>query len=104
MKIEFLWFDGCPTHEMARRLLSDAMEELGIDVPIDEIQVETEGRAEAMQFQGSPSIRVDGSDVDPIPVEDAPYGLACRMYMTPDGAQGWPAKETIRAALAAASA
>ena len=31
-----------------------------------------------------------------------PYGMACRIYFTPDGPKGAPAKETIRVALVAA--
>lgn len=102
MQVEFLWFDGCPNHETARRTLNEAMEELGLGVAVEVIQVESNEAAEFHRFQGSPSIRIDGVDVDPVPVTEMPYGMACRIYLTPDGPQGWPAKETIRTALVAA--
>ena len=104
MRIEFLWFDGCPTHETARTVLIETIEELAIDVTVEEIQVESDEAALTHRFQGSPSIRVNGEDVDPISVEEMPYGMACRIYLTPDGPKGSPAKESIRAALVAAQA
>ena len=82
--------------------MTEAIQELAIDVTIEEIQVESDEAALAHRFQGSPSIRVNGEDVDPISVEEMPYGMACRMYVTPDGLKGAPAQETIRAALEAA--
>ncbi len=102
MRIEFLWFDGCPSHETARTVLTETIEELAIDVTVEEIAVESDEAAHAHRFQGSPSIRVNGEDVDPISLEEMPYGMACRIYSTPEGPKGSPAKETIRAALVAA--
>ena len=102
MRVEFLWFDGCPNHETARRVLNETMQELGLGEVVEVIQVESIEAAEVYRFQGSPSIRIDGVDVDPVPVTEMPYGMACRVYLTPDGPQGWPMKETIRAALVAA--
>ena len=102
MRIEFLWFDGCPNHDTARRLLTESIDELGIDVSVEEIQEESDEAAQAQRFQGSPSIRINGDDVDPISPEEMPYGMACRIYSTPDGPKGWPAKEMIHASLVAA--
>ncbi len=102
MRVEFLWFDGCPNHLTARDALTEMIKELAIDVTIEEIQVESDEAAHAHRFQGSPSIRVNGEDVDPISVEEMPYGMACRIYSTPEGPKGSPAKATIRAALGAA--
>ncbi len=104
MQIEFLWFDGCPNHETARQLLTETMDEAGIHVAVEDIQVENEEAARAQRFQGSPSIRVNGDDIDPISLDEMPYGMACRIYFTPDGAQGWPAEELIREALVKARA
>ena len=102
MRVEFLWFDGCPNHLTARDALTQVIEELAIDVTIEEIQVESDEAALAHRFQGSPSIRVNDADVEPLSLEEMPYGMACRIYLTPDGPKGSPAKETIRAALVAA--
>lgn len=102
MRIEFLWFDGCPNHDTARRMLTETMNELGIDAAVEEIQVEGDDAAQDQRFQGSPSIRINGEDVDPISVDEMPYGMACRIYFTPDGPKGWPAKEKIRESLVTA--
>ncbi len=64
--------------------------------------MESDAAAQSHRFQGSPSIRVNGADIDPISLEEMPYGMACRIYVTADGPKGWPAKEQIRASLVAA--
>ncbi|TAK56562.1 MAG: hypothetical protein EPO22_13555, partial [Dehalococcoidia bacterium] len=62
MKIELLWFDGCPNHEHARALLEDVLRELGVRQSIETIRVDDAASAEAAHFPGSPTIRVDGVD------------------------------------------
>ena len=60
--------------------------------------VDTAEEAERTGFHGSPSILVDGVDVFAAP--DAEVGLSCRRYPTPDGYQGAPTLEQLRAVLA----
>jgi hypothetical protein len=45
--------------------------------------VQTEEDAERLHFPGSPTIRVDGADIDENP--NLPIGLACRAYRREDG-------------------
>ena len=61
--------------------------------------VETPEDAEAIGFRGSPSILVNGKDLFPDP--SAPVGLACRIYVTPDGFAGAPTLDQLRAAIRA---
>jgi hypothetical protein len=51
--------------------------------------------AEVARFRGSPTILVDG--VDPFALGDEPFGLACRVYQTPDGLAGVPTAEQLEA-------
>ncbi|WP_040493594.1 hypothetical protein, partial [Ilumatobacter nonamiensis] len=60
--------------------------------------VDTPEEAERTRFRGSPSILVDG--VDPFTDADAPVGLSCRMYQTPDGLAGSPTLDQLREVLA----
>lgn len=99
MKVELLYFEGCPTHEQAEKLLREVLEEEGIDVKIEKILVESEEKAEELKFIGSPTIRIDGKDVDPTAEQRKNYGLTCRMYLTDEGAKGWPSKNMIKKAL-----
>jgi hypothetical protein len=83
--VEFLWWQGCPSTEQALSDLRAAMSEAGLDpdsVVLREIQ--TDADAGAVEFVGSPTIRVDGRDVQP-PAPDEPVGLNCRVYRRRDG-------------------
>ena len=98
MKIELLYFDGCPTYMQAQQVLKQALLEEGIHAQIRLIAVNTNEEAQGMQFPGSPTIRVNGRDLFPAPERQA-WGLGCRMYPTPEGLRGTPTKEMLREAL-----
>lgn len=88
MKIEFLFWRGCPSHPEALELLSDVLAARGIEAEVDEHEVTTQEEAERLAFPGSPTIRVDGRDVDPAGADSRP-ALNCRIYHLPDG-RVWP--------------
>ncbi len=100
MKIQFLYFSDCPNHELARKNLIDAIEELGIEhCHIEEIEVKTEEDAVKYKFPGSPTIRVNGVDVDPSYIDRGNYGLMCRVYKIGEKFYGAPTKELIKEAI-----
>ena len=84
MKIEFLYWEGCPSHPEALDVLRDVLDACGIEEAIELRVVETHEEAVALAFPGSPTIRIDGRDVDPAGA-GAPAELACRVYRLPDG-------------------
>ncbi len=98
MKIELLYFDGCPTYRPAQEALEQALSEEGIDARIQLLAVNTNEEAQRIQFPGSPTIRVNGRDLFPAP-EPQDGGLGCRMYPTPECLRGAPTKEMLREAL-----
>ena len=67
MRIQFLYWEDCPSHEAAMERLQQVMAEENIDEAIESIDVETEEQAQALRFVGSPTILIDGEDVDPPP-------------------------------------
>ena len=84
-KIELLWWRGCPSTPAAIEALSAAMRELGLDPEsVDVREVDSGERAEREGFVGSPTIRIDGRDVQPPPPGE-PVGLNCRVYRLRDG-------------------
>lgn len=90
MKIELLYFEGCPTHDAARELIDETIAELAIDAEVEEIHVQDDEEAQALEFLGSPSIRVNGVDIDPDAKTEGPFGRSCRLYETADGKRGCP--------------
>ena len=95
MRVDVLFFDGCPNHPPAVELVRDVAEELGLDVEIGEVEVRDQAEAETLRFLGSPSIRVDGVDVEPASRTRTEYAFACRTYR---GA-GLPPREMLIAAM-----
>ena len=84
MRVELLYWDGCPSHPQALEDLRAAMRELELDPEaIDVRHIDTEDAADAERFTGSPTIRIDGRDVQA--PGDEPAGLTCRVYHRRDG-------------------
>ena len=83
-RVEFLWWEGCPSHERALAELRDAMRDVGLDPQaIDVRHVGDEEEAVRFGFVGSPTVRVDGRDIQA--PRDEPAGLTCRVYRLRDG-------------------
>jgi hypothetical protein len=83
--IEFLWWDGCPSWERALGSLREEVEASGLDPAAVEVtEIGTDAEAERLGFPGSPTIRIDGHDIQP-PASGAPLGLTCRVYRHRDG-------------------
>ena len=84
MRIELLFWNGCPSHPRALAELRAAMADMGLDpstIVVREIHTRDEAILE--RFVGSPTIRIDGVDVQP--PGDEPFGLTCRVYYRRDG-------------------
>ena len=84
MRVELLWWEGCPSHPQALADLRDALREEGIDEQVHLRHIASDEEAEREDFPGSPTIRIDGQDVFP-PGPGDPLGLTCRVYRTRDG-------------------
>jgi hypothetical protein len=83
-EVELLWWRGCPSWEQALADLREEMAAAGLDPESVKIrEVRTDEEAEGAGFVGSPTIRVDGEDVQP-PGEEA-IGLTCRVYRLRNG-------------------
>ena len=100
MRIEFLYYADCPSHEEALARLKGAMAAEGVEADIHIIEVKSDQEAQQLRFIGSPTIRIDGEDIDPEGLEGQQYALTCRVYTKRDGRPS-PAPETalIRARL-----
>ena len=104
MKVELLYFDGCPSHEALLPRLRALIAEEGVDAEVELRRVETIEAAEDEGFLGSPTVRVDGRDVDPGADGRDDFGLKCRLYRSGEGTSGLPPDQWIAAALRRESA
>jgi hypothetical protein len=74
-KIELLLSPGCAAVEAASKLVEEVLSELGLKADVSEIMVNTLEQARALKFLGSPSIRVNGIDIEPGTGHRLDYGL-----------------------------
>ncbi|MGD0166206.1 MAG: thioredoxin family protein [Gaiellaceae bacterium] len=97
--IELLYWEGCPSHPEAKSLVEQILAELGRDDEILLMEITSDEEAERLRFPGSPTIRVDGRDVDPEGAKARP-SLSCRIYHLPDGrVSPIPSRDQLEAAL-----
>ncbi len=84
MRVGFLFYEDCPSHELALERLRGVLAEEGIRTDVEVVKVESEEQAQELRFVGSPTILVNGQDIDP-PPPDSHYALTCRAYHLEDG-------------------
>ncbi len=94
MKVEIFYFEGCPNHMPAVERVRSVIQDEGMSAEVDEIEVLNEAEAKKVGFPGSPTVRVNGIDIEPAARTAAGGSLACRLYT-----DGLPPTEMIRAAL-----
>lgn len=94
MRIEVLYFDGCPNYSPVVERLRNVLAGDGLHAEIIEIEVRDESAARELKFFGSPTIRVNGLDIETSSRQVSETGFACRCYPG-----GLPSEEMIRAAV-----
>lgn len=99
MEITLQYFDGCPNWKTTAAHLATLVGE-GLDATVEYELIDTHELAVARDFHGSPTVLIDG--VDPFADDNAPVGLACRVYETEDGYAGSPTLDQLRAVIATA--
>jgi hypothetical protein len=96
---QLLWFDGCPSHEAVRSLLLDAVARLAPDTTVEDVDASDAAVAVRLRFPGSPTIRIDGVDIEPGFQDPGDYTPRCRLYRTDAGLRGVPDPRWIEEAL-----
>lgn len=99
MKAELYYFDGCPSYQRALENLKQALCRTGLPEHVDVIPVADERDAQAKRFIGSPTIRLDGMDVEGPGADEQGYGFGCRVYRAAGTLSGWPSVEQIERGL-----
>lgn len=103
MKVRFLYTDECPSHDEALIRLREALNEEAVEADIEIVRVETFEDAKKERYLGSPTIVVEGVDIDPVTRLD--YAPTCRAYRLEDGRiSPLPSTSMIRKAIRSAKA
>jgi hypothetical protein len=98
MKIAVLYFENCPNHVPTLERIHQVLREEGCDAEVREVLVSDVETAHNVRFLGSPTVRVNGLDIEPEAEERKNFGLMCRRYSS-----GIPSHELIREAVRSAS-
>lgn len=99
VQIEVLVREDCPNRGMALVVVERVVDETGVPAEIQVVEVASDEDAETHRALGSPTVLVDGRDVDPQPSVNAVFSIQDRIYRTDRGPCGWPDAEWIREAL-----
>jgi hypothetical protein len=97
LTIEVLYTEGCPHRESALNRVKAVLRELGLPEDVIEVRVADPNMAYRIGFPGSPTVRIDGLDVEP--ASSAGAAFACRTYLNGTRCDGAPSVELIRRAL-----
>ena len=97
-KVTLQYFEGCPNWKTTEGFLDRLIDE-GVEVSVEYQRIDSHEEAVEQGFRGSPTVLVDG--VDPFPDDNAPIGLACRLYKAEQGSVGSPTLSELRRAIAA---
>jgi hypothetical protein len=83
MRVELLWWEGCPSHPETLADLQRSLVAEGHAEDVEMVEIESDEQARRERFPGSPTIRIGGEDI--FPFEDERYALCCRVYRLRDG-------------------
>ena len=104
MRIEILYVSGCPNHGPAVERVREALEQARASADMFQVEVKDAAAAQAAGFLGSPTVRVNGQDVEHAARSAQAYGMMCRTYRYDGCLRGVPPSEWIRAAVREAAA
>ena len=98
MVIRVLTFEDCPNCNAAMKLAEQTVRELSVDAVIQQVHVESASEAEQYRFLGSPTIQVNGEDIE-VERRREKASYACRVYRTAQGIAGVPPKDLLVSAI-----
>lgn len=97
MKVQLFYFDGCPNHAPLLERLRQILHQEGLPAHVEEINITSPEQAQALAFLGSPTIKINGVDVEPAARPSQAYAMACRTYWNAGKQEGLPSEAMIRA-------
>jgi hypothetical protein len=96
VRIDILYFDGCPHIDQTVERVSNIVDGLGLDATLETIEVADDAEARDLGFVGSPTVRIDGHDIEPDAESRQTVGLGCRLYSSEQGPTGVPPSALIK--------
>lgn len=95
IKIDILFIRGCPGYKYVKKYIEEIVTDESIYAEINLIQIEKEEDARNLHFIGSPTVRVNGEDVEKGFIDTKDYGLKSRIYYIDGKPFYYPSKSMI---------
>lgn len=76
MEVDLLYAPGCSSRGKTEELIKRLLDELAPQARFKVKEVSSQKKAEALKFPGSPTIRVNGNDIEPDADKKANFGLS----------------------------
>jgi hypothetical protein len=99
LTIEVLYIDGCPNHGLAVERVTETLHEMNLAADVVELRITDPGTATSVRFLGSPTVLVNGMDIEPSARTSDQFGFGCRTYLNGSRRDGFPAKRLVREAI-----
>jgi len=99
MRVEVLYFEGCPNHAPTVERVRAELVSRGLPKEIEEVEIHNQAEAEAIGFVGSPSVRINGLDIEREARNLKSFGMSCRTYLEGTVRSGSPSSDLIGRAL-----
>lgn len=96
MQVELLKIPDCPGADIAYDRLREVLDGLGVSETIRTVEIATEEQARRFRFPGSPTLRINGHDIEPAADRVAQHAVACRLYGSGGSAVNAPSAAAIR--------
>ena len=102
MTLDLLYLAGCPNHDLAVQLVCSVLKAEGLNAEVRQILIRDDDDARMHGFPGSPTVRVNGRDIEDVPIQQFAIGFACRTYLVEGKSQGIPPRSWLEQAVRAA--
>jgi hypothetical protein len=99
VRVEIFYLSGCPNHAPTVERVCQVLAQENTPAEMVEVEVKDVATAQRLGFLGSPTIRIDGQDVEPAARVERAFGLLCRTYIDGVRRTGVPPPEWIQAAV-----
>jgi hypothetical protein len=99
VKIELLYFRDCHVYKTALENIQEVIKEKELDTEVDLREIKNDKQALRDKFLGSPTVRINGIDIDPSAQKINKYSMTCRLYLENSVVNELPSKRMIRQAI-----
>ena len=65
LEVRVLYTEGCANTQKTIHRIQEVSQEMGIPIELDQVQVTTQDQADSLRFLGSPTVKINGQDIDP---------------------------------------